>query len=217
MNWSRFYQKQIWYILVLEKRNEINQREIKAWRGLNSCLKIDLFCSLSKAQPGSCGRVQAQRGVHQHGCGRGSAVFCGHEAPLLQVTSTFVFLSLSLSSCSLFPSSCLLSVCPGKSILCKTNTSKSPILVDTNLVTWLWKARDAQRLTPGQFLAMWEVVGIKIERTRAHSIFFLSWHGNWQKYFFLLKRSISENFQWKKIAGASAHGILTHSGFRKHS
>ena len=97
MNWSSFYQKQIWYILVLEKRNEIKQREIKAWRGLNSCLKIDLFCSFSKAQPGSCGRVQAQRGVHQHGCGRGSAVFCGHEAPLLQVTSTFVFLSLSLS------------------------------------------------------------------------------------------------------------------------
>ena len=184
MNWSSFYQKQIWYILVLEKRNEINQREIKAWRGLNSCLKIDLFCSLSKAQPGSCGRVQAQRGVHQHGCGRGSAVFCGHEAPLLQVTSTFVFLSLSLSSSSLFPSSCLLSVWPGKSILCKTNTSKSPILVDTNLVTGFGRLGTPNgwhqvnfRPTPENFgvwrfkLAMWEVVGIKIERTRARSIF----------------------------------------------
>ena len=119
MNWSSFYQKQIWYILVLEKRNEIKQREIKAWRGLNSCLKIDLFCSFSKAQPGSCGRVQAQRGVHQHGCGRGSAVFCCHEAPLLQVTSTFVLLSLSSSS-SLFPSSCLMS---GIALICERQSN----------------------------------------------------------------------------------------------
>ena len=84
------------YFSVGKKEMKSNREKKKAWRGLNSCLKIDLFCSFSKAQPGSCGRVQAQRGVHQHGCGRGSAIFCRHETPLLQVTSTSVFVSFFL-------------------------------------------------------------------------------------------------------------------------
>ena len=64
---------------------------------------------------------------------------------------------------------------------------------------------------------MWEVGGIKIERTRARNIFFRRDTEIREKVNSLVKRSVPKNFQGENFSGASTHGILTHSGFRKYN
>ena len=64
---------------------------------------------------------------------------------------------------------------------------------------------------------MWEVSGIKIERTRAGNIFFMCVHGNWRKSEFFGKTLLTRKILTGKFSGAGTAGILTHSGFRKYN
>jgi len=81
------------------------------------------------------------------------------------------------------------------------------------------------RPTPENFevcrfkLAIWEVGGIKIERTRAHSIFFRCDTEIGEDVFFVGKTLRSRIFSMGKFLGQvpSTNQILTHSGFRKYS
>ena len=67
-------------------------------------------------------------------------------------------------------------------------------------------------------LAMWEVSGIKNERTHEPASFFSCLcTESGEKEIFLVERSVPENFQQEKFFGASTFGILTHSEFRKYS
>ena len=53
---------------------------------------------------------------------------------------------------------------------------------------------------------MWEVGGIKIERTLART-FFMFVHGKWQKVNFLVKSSVPKSFQRENFSGL----VLTES------
>ena len=66
-------------------------------------------------------------------------------------------------------------------------------------------------------LAIWKVGGTKIEHSRARYIFLLWRHVNSRKsvFFGLILRT--RTFSTGNFFGATAHGILTHSGFRKCS
>ena len=93
-------------------------------------------------------------------------------------------------------------------------------------VTWLWKALDGKRLTPGQLQAYpWKLGGMTVQTSYvggrwhqnwAHTSpqhFFMSVHGNWRKGVFFR----TQKFWRGNFFGASTHWILTHSGFRKYS
>ena len=62
---------------------------------------------------------------------------------------------------------------------------------------------------------MWKVGGTKIELTRARYIFLPLGHVNPRKSDFLGKALRTRKFPTGKLFGATNHGILTHSGFRK--
>ena len=65
---------------------------------------------------------------------------------------------------------------------------------------------------------MWKVGGTKIERTRSRYIVLVCVHGNLQKKVIFLGKTLrTRKFSTGKFFGASTHGILTHSGFRKCS
>ena len=75
-----------------------------------------------------------------------------------------------------------------------------------------------QLILPVHSLGMWEVGVIKIECTRARYIFLCVCMDICEKVFvFLVKSSVPENFWRGNFFGASTHGILTHSGFRKYN
>ena len=74
----------------------------------------------------------------------------------------------------------------------------------------------------------WKVWGITVQTSYVEG----RWHQNWvrsspakkktqvavefrEKWKFFVNRSVPENFQWENFFGASTHGIVTHSGFRK--
>ena len=98
-----------------------------------------------------------------------------------------------------------LTIRPGKSILCKKNTSKAAFFVCTNLNYWkLWGITLQTSYVEGRW-----------HQNRAHRSplhFFIECARKFEKkWFFWVKRSVLENF----LLLSSTHGILTHSGFRK--
>ena len=122
---------------------------------------------------------------------------------------------------------------PGKLIFCNKKTPPNRLfLCARTWVTWLWKAQDAKRLTPGQLQAyLWKLLGMTVQTSYVGGR-----HKNWahtspqhffsvgtqklaKKWTFLVKRSVPKKISTGKCFGASTHRILslTHSGFRKYS
>ena len=64
-------------------------------------------------------------------------------------------------------------------------------------------------------LAIWKVGSNKIERTRTRYIFLMSGHKSSRKSDFWGKTLPNQKYSTVKFFGATTHGILTHSGFRK--
>ena len=111
----------------------------------------------------------------------------------------------------------------GKSILCKSNTSKLPFLVDTNLgylslegpgrrTANGWHQVNFRR-TPEEF-GEWR---LKLAMcSRARNIFFFVGTRKLEKKYFFCKTLSTRKFTTGKLFEASTYGILTHSGFRKY-
>ena len=117
----------------------------------------------------------------------------------------------------------------GKSILCKKTPQKLLFLCARIWVTWLWKDLDAKPSKPGQQLGWpWNLWGIMLQTSYVEGC----WHQNWvhtsplhffiecarkfkKKSDFLGKTLCTRKFSTGKFFGASTHGILTYSGFRK--
>ena len=114
-----------------------------------------------------------------------------------------------------------------ENLFVQKNTSKWAILVCTNLGYQTSEGPGRQmidtRSTPGVplknlgiwrlKLAIWEVGGIIIERTRAR--YFFRWDTEISEKWFFCKTLHIPKFSTGKIFGANTYGILTHSGFRK--
>ena len=62
---------------------------------------------------------------------------------------------------------------------------------------------------------MWKVGGIKIESAAGRRFFFPKRHENSWKMEIFCKSLCTRKFSMGKFFGASTHGIVTHSGFRK--
>ena len=62
---------------------------------------------------------------------------------------------------------------------------------------------------------MWKVGGIKIESAAGRRFFLPKCHANSWKMEIFCKSLRTRKFSMGKFFGASTHGILTHSGFRK--
>ena len=123
-----------------------------------------------------------------------------------------------------------LTVWPGKSILCKRNTLISAILVNMNLGYPTLEGPGRQMVVTSSTSGHpWKLWGITVQNSYmegrwqqnwAHTsplYFFPSGHGNSRKSDFLGKTLCTLKFSTGIFFGATTHGILTHSGFRKCS
>ena len=97
----------------------------------------------------------------------------------------------------------ILTVWPGKFVSSKKTPQNGLFFCARIWDTWLWKAFWGRRYQN------WA------HTTPCRSIFFPMGHGNWWESDFFGKTLRTQKNSQGNFLGASTHGILTHSGFRK--